>query len=61
MTNEIKNNNARANVAPGTYERSLNDKKTAPNWSMGSKVKDIDKRIIVSPQAYNIPSKLIEK
>ena len=30
ITNEIKNNNARANVAPGTYERNLNDKMKVP-------------------------------
>lgn len=28
---------------------------------MGAKVKEVDKRIIVSPQQYNIPSKVIEK
>lgn len=28
--------------------------------SMGSKFEGVDKRIIVSPQAYNIPSKIIE-
>lgn len=28
---------------------------------MGAKVNEVDKRIIVSPQAYNIPSKIIEK
>ena len=27
---------------------------------MGSKFEGVDKRIIVSPQAYNIPSKIIE-
>ena len=29
--------------------------------SMGSKLVDIDKRLSPSPQAYNIPSKMVEK
>ena len=29
-------------------------------FSMGSKFEGVDKRIIVSPQAYNIPSKIVE-
>ena len=30
-------------------------------FSMGAKFASIDKRVIVSPQNYNIPSKIIEK
>jgi hypothetical protein len=27
---------------------------------MGAKFEGVDKRVIVSPQAYNIPSKIVE-
>ena len=37
------------NVAPGTYERHMKDKKDEPKWSMGAKLTDIDKRHSPSP------------
>ena len=37
------------NVAPGSYEISLTDKKKEPKWSMGAKINDVDKRISISP------------
>lgn len=60
MNAEIKKNTFLQNVSPGSYERHLKDKKDEPKWSMGSKFEGVDKRIIVSPQAYNIPSKIVE-
>jgi hypothetical protein len=48
------------NVAPGTYDITLKDKKNEPQWSMGAKIEEIDKRISISPQKYEIPSKIIE-
>lgn len=50
-----------ANVGPGSYEKHLKDLKSEPAYSMGAKVNTIDKRIAPSPDAYNIPSKMIEK
>jgi hypothetical protein len=48
------------NVAPGIYDITLKDKKNEPQWSMGAKIEEIDKRISISPQKYEIPSKIIE-
>jgi len=61
MDAETKKNRELANVAPGTYELHLKDKKREPQYSMGAKLNDVDKRITVSPQQYNIPSKLEAK
>lgn len=55
-----KKNKMLENVAPGTYERTLTDKRLMPKWSMGAKVKTIDKRTTVSPDAYNLPSRVVE-
>lgn len=61
MNAETKKNNELANVSPGSYERHLKDKKDYPKWSMGGRIKEMDKTFSPSPQAYNIPSKVVEK
>ena len=58
MDAETKKNRELANVAPGNYEVTLSNKKREPLYSMGAKFTEVDKRISVSPQAYNIPSRL---
>lgn len=55
-----KKNKELANVAPGTYNSSLADKRSDPKWSMGGKLKVIDKRVSASPDRYDLPSKIIE-
>jgi len=44
-----KKNITMQNVAPGSYDITLKDKKNEPQWSMGAKFGEIDKRISVSP------------
>lgn len=56
-----KKNIAMMNVAPGSYERHLKDKKAAAQYSMGAKLTEIDKRVSPGAGTYNIPSKAIEK
>lgn len=55
-----KKNRELANVAPGTYQSSLADKKAEPRWSMAAKLKTPDKRLSASPDRYDIPSKIVE-
>ena len=72
-----KKNIAMMNVAPGSYDRGLKDKKDMPKYrwvtyywlklihgilySMGAKLTEIDKRVSPGAGTYNIPSKAIEK
>lgn len=56
-----KKNTMLANVGPGSYEKHLKDLKNEPAYTMGARVQTIDKRVAPSPNAYNIPSKMIEK
>ena len=58
---EQKKNKFLQNVSPGSYDKHLRDLKKEPQWSMGGRLKTIDKRVSPSPGAYNIPSKMIEK
>ena len=44
-----------------SYNKSLVDKKKDPAFTMGKRYEAIDKRVIVSPAQYNIPSKMVEK
>ena len=50
-----------ANTGPGNYEIHLKDKKKEPSFSMGAKLTTVDKKHAPSPDAYNIPSKMVEK
>ena len=50
-----------AGVSPNTYDKNLSDKRKEPQYTMGAKLTDIDKRVGPSPQQYNIPSKMVEK
>jgi len=60
MNAEIKKNIFMQNVAPGTHELSTKTLKREPSYSMGVRIEDIDKRIIVSPSKYSLPSKVVE-
>ena len=53
-----KKNKEMAGVSPVSYDKTLVDKKKDPAFSMGGRIEDIDKRVIVSPQKYNLPSKM---
>jgi len=62
MTAEAKKNKDMANVAPGTYEFQLTDKKAEPRWSMGTKLEGGKRKNIgPGPQAYDLPTKMVEK
>ena len=49
------------NVSPVSYNKGLTDKKKEPAFSMGQRYEAVDKRVIVSPAQYNIPSKMVER
>lgn len=48
------------NVAPGSYQQTMADKKKEPQWTMGAKHPAIDKKVGAAPGQYNIPSKISE-
>lgn len=55
ITAEIKKNRFLSNVSPDTYENmNLGVKKAEPKWSMGAKLKKIDKRYSPSPDNYQL-------
>lgn len=49
MDAETRKNRDYANVAPGTYEIHLKDKKEEPKWSMGAKLKEVNRNFSPSP------------
>ena len=55
-----KKNKELTNVAPGTYQPTLVDKRSEPRWSMAARLKQTDKRVSASPDRYDIPSKILE-
>ena len=54
MTAETKKNIFLQNVGPLSYTATNANKKAEPRWSMGAKIKDVDKRYSPSPQAYDL-------
>ena len=62
MTAEAKKNKDMANVAPGTYDSNLHDKKKDPQWSIRPRIQQPDKSNLgPGPGGYDIPSKMVEK
>ena len=54
ITAEIKKDKFLANVGPDTYNRTLVNLKGDPKWSMGGRLKRIDKRYSPSPDTYQL-------
>lgn len=53
-------NKQMANVSPYNYNPTFANKSNPVKWSLSGRYETVDKRVIVSPQKYDLPSKMIE-